>query len=126
MDKLEVRIDRFLWAVRIFKTRSIASEACKKSKVLINGKSVKPAKNVNVGDEIDVRKDSIIRTYKVLALLKNRVGAKLVDGYICETTTQEELDKLVMIRHNINGYRSTGTGRPTKKDRRELDGFFDK
>ena len=126
MEKFEVRVDRFLWAVRIFKTRSIASEACKKSKVMVNGKSAKPAKNINVGDVIDVRKDSIIRTYKVLALLKNRIGAKLVDGYISEITTQEELDKLIMIRHNINGYRSSGTGRPTKRDRRELDGFFDK
>lgn len=125
MDNLEVRIDRFLWAVRIFKTRSLAAEACKKSKVLINGKSAKPSKNINIGDEIDVRKDSIVRSYKVLALLKNRVGAKLVEGYIVETTSQEELDKLILIRHNINGYRASGTGRPTKRDRRELDDFFE-
>ncbi|MDD2563492.1 MAG: RNA-binding S4 domain-containing protein [Salinivirgaceae bacterium] len=118
-----VRIDKWLWAVRIFKTRSIAVEELKKHRILINGQPVKPSRMVSVGDELDVRKPPIIRTYKVLGLLEKRVGAKLVAEYVLDITPQEELDKLDLLSLNVAGIRERGTGRPTKKERRDLDDF---
>jgi ribosome-associated heat shock protein Hsp15 len=120
-----VRIDKWLWAVRIFKTRTIAYEEIKKHRVLINGQPVKPSRLVTVGEELDVRKPPIIRTYKVLGLIEKRVGSKLVSEYLLETTPAEELAKLEMLNYNSTGLRDRGTGRPTKKERRELDDFFD-
>ena len=118
-----VRIDKWLWAVRIFKTRSIAVEELRKHRVLINGQPVKPSRLITVGDELDVRKPPIIRTYKVLGLVEKRVGAKVVDEYMADITPIEELNKLEMLNLDINGVRSRGTGRPTKKERRDLEDF---
>lgn len=122
---MEVRIDSFLWAVRIFKSRSIASDACKKGRVTLNGQLVKPARNVNVGDIIGVRKAPITYSFRVLQTAKNRMGAKLVPDYLQNITPQEEYDVLELKR--IAGFvdRAKGEGRPTKKDRRSLDEWQD-
>ncbi len=117
----EIRIDKFLWSVRIFKTRSIATEECKKKRVFINNMPVKPSKAVSVGEIIQVKKNPVKYTYKVLQLLKNRVGAKLVAEYIEDLTPEEELEKLKMDKYAGFFVRDRGTGRPTKKQRRELD-----
>lgn len=116
----KVRIDKWLWAVRIFKTRSIASDACNKGRVLINGLEAKPSKELTGSETVVVRKPPVIYTYKIKMLVKNRLPAKLVPEYIEDLTTVDELNKL-----NINETffikRDRGTGRPTKKDRRSID-----
>ncbi|MDL2256795.1 RNA-binding S4 domain-containing protein [Bacteroidales bacterium OttesenSCG-928-I14] len=119
----EVRIDKWLWAVRIFKTRTIAVDACKKNRVSVNGSLVKPARMLKVGDIIDVRKPPIIYTFKVLDLTANRVGAKLVPNFMENITAPEQYEILEL--QKISGFidRAKGTGRPTKKDRRDLDDF---
>lgn len=119
----EVRIDKWLWAVRIFKTRTIASDACKLGRVTINGQRVKPSKMVKVGEIIDVKKPPITYSFKVLALSENRMGAKLVPGFMENVTKKEQLDLLEMTR--VSGFidRAKGMGRPTKKDRRDMDDF---
>ncbi|MDL2243401.1 RNA-binding S4 domain-containing protein [Bacteroidales bacterium OttesenSCG-928-J19] len=121
----EVRIDKWLWAVRIFKTRTIAVEACKKNRVSVNGAIVKPSRMIKVGDIIDVRKPPIIYSFKVLALTANRVGAKLVPDFMENITAPEQYEILEL--QKISGFvdRMKGTGRPTKKDRRDLDNLFD-
>ncbi|HPW67591.1 MAG TPA: RNA-binding S4 domain-containing protein [Salinivirgaceae bacterium] len=119
-----VRIDKWLWAVRIFKTRTIAIEEIKKNRVLINGFPVKPSRLITIGEELDVKKPPIIRTYKVLGLIENRVGAKLAPQYVEDITPIEELNKLELSRYNRSGIRDKGSGRPTKKERRDLDIFF--
>lgn len=118
-----VRIDSFLWAVRIFKTRSLASASCKKNRVLINGVEVKPSRLVKVGDIVVVKKPPISYTYKVLQIAKNRMGAKSVADYIEDKTPKCEYEQLELKR--ISGFvgRVKGTGRPTKRDRRKLDDF---
>lgn len=118
---MEVRIDSFLWAVRIFKSRSIASDACKKGRVTLNGQLVKPARNVVVGDVIGVRKAPVTYTFKVLQTAKNRMGAKLVPDFIQNITPKEEYEVLELKK--IAGFvdRAKGEGRPTKKERRSLD-----
>lgn len=123
MASNEVRIDKWLWAVRIFKTRSIATDAIKMGRVTIGGQRVKPSKMVKVGEVIDVKKPPIIYSFKVLALAENRMGAKLVPGFMENVTRKEQLDLLEMNR--INGFidRAKGLGRPTKKDRRDIDDF---
>lgn len=118
-----VRIDSFLWAVRIFKTRSLASANCKKNRVLINGVEVKPSRLVKVGDVVVVKKPPISYTYKVLQIAKNRMGAKSVTDYIEDKTPKSEYEQLELKR--ISGFvgRVKGTGRPTKRDRRKLNDF---
>lgn len=118
MDK--VRIDKYLWAVRIFKTRSLASDACNKGYVLINGIQTKPSKEIKGKESITVRKPPVIYTYEIKALIKNRQPAKLVADYIEDTTSIEELDKL-KISETFFFKRDKGTGRPTKKERRIID-----
>lgn len=119
----EVRIDKWMWAVRIFKTRTIASDACKLGRVTIGGQRVKPSKMVKIGEVIDVKKPPITYSFKVLALSENRMGAKLVPGFMENVTKKEQLDLLEMNR--ISGFidRAKGMGRPTKKDRRDMDDF---
>ena len=119
----EVRIDKWMWAVRIFKTRTIASDACKLGRVTINGQRVKPSKMVKVGEIIDVKKPPITYSFRVLALSENRMGAKLVPGFMENVTKKEQLDLLEMTR--VSGFidRAKGMGRPTKKDRRDMDDF---
>ncbi|MDO4692406.1 MAG: RNA-binding S4 domain-containing protein [Porphyromonadaceae bacterium] len=119
----EVRVDKWLWAVRIFKTRSIATDACKKNRVSINGAAAKAARGVKVGDIVSVRKPPIEYSFRVLALLNNRVGAKLVPEYMENVTPREQYEILDLQR--ISGFvdRAKGLGRPTKKERRDLDQF---
>ncbi len=117
----DLRIDKFAWAVRFFKTRSIASEAVKTGQLLLNDLTVKPAHTVKPGDILKVKRNPIWRTYRVKELLKNRVGAKLVDTYIEDITPEAELHKLEMMKLMPGFDRQKGTGRPTKKERRELD-----
>ena len=121
----EVRIDKWLWAVRIFKTRTAASEACKKGRVLIGGTAVKPSRNIRVGEVIKVRKPPVTYSFKVLGLAEKRMGARLVSEYMETVTPPEQYELLELNR--ISGFvdRQRGTGRPTKKERRDLDQFAD-
>jgi ribosome-associated heat shock protein Hsp15 len=115
-----VRIDKYLWSVRLFKTRSKATEACKKKQVLLNDQPVKPSTSINEGDTFEIKRPPIIRTYRVKQLLDSRVSAKLVPEYLTETTPDAEFDKLQKARET-NIIRPKGKGRPTKKERRQLD-----
>ncbi|WP_455772962.1 RNA-binding S4 domain-containing protein [Porphyromonas asaccharolytica] len=119
-----VRIDSFLWAVRIFKTRSIAQDACRKGRVAINDVTAKPAKMVMAGDIVSVRKPPVTLSFKVLQTTTNRMGAKLVPEYILNVTPPEQYELLEMKR--MSGYvdRAQGLGRPTKRERRDLEQFL--
>ena len=119
----EVRIDKWMWATRIFKTRTIALEACKKNRIMVNNLAAKPSRTVKVGDVIQVRKPPITYSFKVLGLTENRVGAKLVPNYLENITPPEQYEILEL--QKISGFvdRVRGTGRPTKKERRDLDEF---
>ena len=121
--KNEVRIDKWLWAVRLFKTRSIAIEACKKGRVSIKGVTIKPSRSIKVGDVIEVRRPPVTYSFEVLNLSENRMGAKLVPEFMKGVTSASQLEILEMSK--VSGFvdRARGTGRPTKKDRRELDQF---
>jgi len=121
---MEARLDKWLWSVRIFKTRTIASEACKKGRVTINGAQAKPSKTVKEGDTVSVRKAPVTYTFKVLQAIENRVGAKLVPQMMENITPQDQYDLLEMNR--IGGFvkRAAGLGRPTKKDRRDMEDFL--
>ena len=116
-----VRIDKYLWAVRIFKTRSMASEACRKGRVIVNNIAVKPSFSIARNQYIQVRKLPVTYTYEVLELLENRISAKDVQGFIRDHTPEEEKNKLLNARNNSFGLRPKGTGRPTKKERRTID-----
>ena len=120
----EARIDKWMWASRIFKTRTIAAEACKKGRVNINGSQAKPARMVKPGDVVSVKKPPITYSFKVLQAIEKRVGAKLVPDIMENVTPKEQYELLEMSR--ISGFidRARGTGRPTKKDRRSLDEFI--
>jgi len=120
----EVRIDKWMWAVRIFKTRTIALEACKKNRVMVNDIAAKPSRMIKVGDTVQVRKPPITYSFKVLDLTENRIGAKLVPNYLENITPPEQYEILEL--QKISGFvdRARGTGRPTKKERRELDEFI--
>lgn len=120
-----VRIDKWLWAVRLYKTRSMASEACKKGYVTIKELPLKPSRTIQLGEVVQVRKAPITRSFKVLALSGKRMGAKLVADFVEDVTPAEELEVLEMQKNMRWKERDRGTGRPTKKDRRELDDFFD-
>lgn len=120
-----VRIDKWLWAVRIFKTRSEAADACKRGRVKVNGMEAKPSREVRVGDTVEVRKLPVTYTYKVLQLIGNRQPAKNVPLYAENLTPQEELDKLNMKHTTIFVTRERGAGRPTKKERRVIDKLMD-
>lgn len=121
----EIRLDKFLWATRIFKTRTIATEACKKGRVSIGGANAKPSRPVQVGEIIEVRKPPITYSFKVLDLAENRMGAKLVPQYLENVTPPEQYELIEMIR--LSGFvnRAKGEGRPTKRDGRELKKFTD-
>ena len=117
----ETRIDKWLWTVRIFKTRTLATDACKKGRVKINDVEAKPSKDIKIGDIILVRKPPINYSYIVKGIPKNRIGAKLLVDYIENTTPEDELQKLEPGFLAFQGYRQRGMGRPTKKERRILD-----
>lgn len=120
-----MRIDKFLWCTRYFKTRNLATEACKKGHVKINGSAVKPSKMVFPGESILLRKNQINYELEVIDLPTNRVGAKLVDLYRKDTTPKAAFEKQELLKYAKDYYRKKGTGRPTKKDRRELDNYYD-
>ncbi|MFI3315694.1 MAG: RNA-binding S4 domain-containing protein [Rikenellaceae bacterium] len=124
-ERLSERVDKWLWSIRAFKTRSIATEACKGGKVQINGMNTKPSKEVKIGDKVSVKKMPIIYTFKVIAIPPSRVGAKLVATYAENITSSEELEKLFI--HNNASFisRDRGTGRPTKKERRDIDSMME-
>jgi ribosome-associated heat shock protein Hsp15 len=124
MSFMEARLDKWLWAARIFKTRSIAADACKNGRVMIDGVKMKPARMVKEGDVIQVRKPPVTYSFKILKAIQNRVGAKLVPEVLENVTSADQYELLEMNR--ISGFvgRARGTGRPTKKDRRDLDDFI--
>lgn len=121
--KNEARIDKWLWAARIFKTRTIAAAACKKGQVSMKGSQLKPSRMIHEGDIIDVRKPPITYSFRVLQAIEKRVGAKLIPEVLENVTAPEQYELLEMSR--ISGFigRAKGMGRPTKKDRRDLDSF---
>ncbi len=120
-----VRVDKWLWAVRIYKTRSQATEACRKGHVSIDNLPVKPSRIIHPEETIQVRKPPIVRSFKVLALAEKRMSAKLADNFVEDVTPPEELEILDMQKNMRWITREKGKGRPTKKDRRNLDDFFD-
>jgi heat shock protein 15 len=121
----EARIDKWLWAARVYKTRTLASDACKNGRITINGALAKPSRTVKVGDQVGVKKSPITYTFLVLQAIEKRVGAKLLPEVFENITPPEQYELLEMNR--ISGFidRARGTGRPTKKDRRALDDFAD-
>ena len=121
----EVRLDKYLWAVRVFKTRSDAADAIRNNRVLVNDAYAKPSREVKQGDVIAVKKQPVTYQYKVLELVSSRQGAKNVPQYCINITPQEELDKLTIPRETVFVFRERGTGRPTKKERREIDALMD-
>ena len=120
-----IRIDKYLWSVRVYATRSIATEACKKGQVTIGGIAVKPSRVVKAGEVILVRKNPVTYSYRVTALLGKRVGAKLVNDYLEDITPAEELQKLDADHGGALFSRDRGAGRPTKKERRDIGRIFD-
>lgn len=122
---MEARIDKWLWASRIFKTRSIAADACKNGRVTINGVNVKPSRPLKVGEVVSVKKPPVTYSFKVLKCIEQRVGAKLLPEIYENVTDQKQYELLEMSR--ISGFidRARGTGRPTKKDRRAMEAFTD-
>ena len=123
--KEQIRIDKWLWAVRIFKSRSIAADFCKSGKVLINDQAVKPSRLISVGDIIMIRKQAVSYTYKVLGIISKRVSAKIATEHVKDLTPPEEIDRLKNIQKSVFFTRDKGTGRPTKKERRQIDKLYD-
>ena len=122
---MEVRLDKWLWAVRVFKARSDAADAIRSNRVLVNDAYAKPSREVKVGDVISVKKMPVVYQYRVVELVSSRQPAKNVPMYAIDITPQSELDKLNVPRETIFIVRDRGTGRPTKKERRELDSLMD-
>ncbi|WP_411894354.1 RNA-binding S4 domain-containing protein [Winogradskyella sp. A2] len=120
-----MRIDKFLWSVRYYKTRSIATQACKKGHVKVNGATVKPSREVYATDKIELRKDQVNYQLIVNDLPSSRVGAKLVDIYRTDITPKEAFEAKELLKYSKDYYRKKGTGRPTKKDRRDIDDFYE-
>lgn len=118
-----MRIDKYLWCVRYYKTRSIATQACQKGHITVNGQQAKPSRDVFAGDKITVRRDQINYMLTVLDIPANRLGPKLVNVYRKDETPPEAFEHLELLKLSKQHYRATGTGRPTKKDRRELDDY---
>ena len=118
------RIDKYLWAVRLFKTRSLAANMVKTGKVIINGEPVKPSKEMKVGDVFSIKKNTALFTYEVVDVLDKRVGAKLVENYLRDITPVEEIEKYKEYQLAQRTYREMGYGKPTKKDRRNIKKFL--
>ncbi len=121
---MEVRVDKYLFAMRLYKTRSIAADACKKGRVTMNGVPLKPSRTFAVGNKFSVRKGPITYTFEVLRLSENRLGAKLVPDYLRDITPPDQLELLELARLSAQANRDRGTGRPTKKDRRDIEQFI--
>lgn len=124
-DIQAVRIDKFLWAVRIYKTRGQAISACKMGRILVNGNPVKPSRDIEGNEILTVRKPPVIYSYRVIRPLSNRVPAKMVESYLADITPDSEKAKLSLTRTDPFGYRKKGEGRPTKKERRIIDKWKD-
>ena len=120
-----MRIDKYLWCTRYFKTRSIATEACKKGHIKMNGTNVKPSKDVFAGENIIIRKNQVNYEIEVLDIPNSRVGAKLVDLYRKDNTPAEAFDNSELLKYSKDYYRKKGAGRPTKKDRRDIEDYRD-
>jgi len=120
-----MRIDKYLWCTRYYKTRSLATEACKKGHIKLNESNVKPSKDVFSGEKLTIRKDQINYEILVIDIPKNRVGAKLVDLYRKDITPETAFQNQDLLKYSKDYYRKKGTGRPTKKDRRDIDTYND-
>ena len=120
-----MRIDKYLWCIRIFKTRNIATESCKKGHVKIDGINCKPSKDVYGGEIISVRKNQVNYKIEILDIPKSRIGAKLVHQFCKDITPKEEFEKYDLLQYSKDYYRKKGTGRPTKKDRRDIDDYYE-
>ncbi|CAA0141736.1 RNA-binding S4 domain-containing protein [Tenacibaculum maritimum] len=118
-----MRIDKYLWCIRLFKTRSLATEACKKGHIKIDGNNLKPSKEIFGNELLSIRKNQINYKIKVLDIPPNRVGAKLVDLYRKDLTPKEAFEKTDLLKYSKDYYRKKGLGRPTKKDRRDIDNY---
>jgi len=121
---MEVRVDKYLFAMRIYKTRTIAADACKKGRVTMGGTQLKPSRTFHTGDVFSVRKGPVTYTYRIKQLAENRLGAKLVPDYLQDITAPDQLELLELARLAGQTGRDRGTGRPTKKDRREIEMFM--
>lgn len=119
-----MRVDKYLWSVRYYKTRSIATQACKKGAVRINDAAVKPSRDVYPGDNVTLRKNQINYSLRVIEVPKSRVGAKLVDLYRVDTTPKEAFQQQELLKYSKEYYRKRGMGRPTKKDRRDIEDYI--
>ncbi len=119
-----VRIDKYLWAVRLYKTRSIAADAVKRGKVSMGGAQVKSSRNVKVGDVISIKVPAATRSFEIIKLAQSRMGAKLVKDHIVEVTPKDQQELIDVYRMQMSMQRQKGLGRPTKKERRDLDNFF--
>jgi ribosome-associated heat shock protein Hsp15 len=119
------RIDKYLWAVRLYKSRSAATDACRRGRVMVGGQPVKPAHTVSAGTTIIIRKPPVTYTYLVTALPPSRVGTKLVGEFMRDLTPEDEKNRIRPENRMINGFRPHGSGRPTKKERRELEDFLE-
>ena len=119
-----MRLDKFLWSVRYYKTRTLATDACKKNRIKVNGVVAKASREIVASDTIEVKKDQINLSLKVIQVPKNRIGAKLLTLHIVDTTSKEEYELLELRKLSQDYYRERGEGRPTKKDRRELDDYI--
>jgi ribosome-associated heat shock protein Hsp15 len=122
-DTKGVRVDKYLWSIRLYKTRSLASEACRKGKIIINSIQVKPSRIVVKNEIITVKKPPVTYTYRIIEPIENRVGAKLIEQYVADLTPEEEKAKLDLKQSVLTVFRDKGTGRPTKKERRLIDRF---
>lgn len=122
---MSCRLDKFAWSVRLAKTRSQAAEAISKGRIRLNGETTKPAKEVKLGDEVSLHRHTAVFTFKVLQLLEKRVGAKLVTEYVLDITPDEEREILKVYQASQSVYRQHGSGKPSKKDRRDLDDFLE-
>lgn len=120
-----MRVDKFLWCVRYFKTRSLATNACKTGKVKVKGANVKPSREVYPQDKITIRKNQINYQIEILDVPTSRLGAKLVGLYVNDITPKEEFEKTELLKYSKDYYRKKGVGRPTKKDRRDIDDWFE-
>ena len=122
---METRIDKYLWAMRLFKTRTLATEACKKGRIFIKNIAVKPSRMIKIGDVIGIRQNPVMYSFEVLQLSENRLNAKLVPEYLRNVTTPDQLEIIELGKLSGNIQRARGTGRPTKKERRNLDEFLE-
>jgi len=120
-----MRIDKFLWTIRLFKTRTLATEQCKEGRVTLNSEAAKPARELKPGDIISIRKGAVTFSWRVIAFPKSRVAAKLVSEFATDITSPEELAKWELIKLAAEDNRPRGLGRPTKRERRTMDSYFD-